>query len=128
VQVDPIKPKLKPPGTQRLKLKCDVMLSIYACKFNLRRYNVAALEPPPAPADPRVACDSDVRNPLLVPLEPCGHAYAADMFRTAGTHACTTVAHSRHTQGTPKSHCRPGTHVVHSWQACGTPLAHSAAG
>jgi len=39
VQVDPIKPKLKPPGTKRLKLKCDTLLSTSAFKFKLRRYN-----------------------------------------------------------------------------------------
>jgi len=39
VQVDPIKPKLKPLGTERLKLTCDVLLSTSAFKFNLRRYN-----------------------------------------------------------------------------------------
>jgi hypothetical protein len=38
VQVDPIKPKLKPPGTKPLKLKCDIMLSNIAFKFNLRCY------------------------------------------------------------------------------------------
>ena len=38
VQVDPIKPKLKAPGAKRLKLKCDILLSIFAFKFNLRRY------------------------------------------------------------------------------------------
>ena len=40
MQVDPIKPTLKPPGTKRLKLKCDEPLSNVAFKFNLRRYNV----------------------------------------------------------------------------------------
>jgi len=30
VQVDPIKPTLKPTGTKRLKLKCDVLLSTSA--------------------------------------------------------------------------------------------------
>jgi hypothetical protein len=39
VQVDPIKPKLKPPETEPLKLKCDVQLSTSAFKFNLRRHN-----------------------------------------------------------------------------------------
>ena len=39
MQVDPIKPTLKPPGTQRLKLKYDEVLSNFAFKFNLRRYN-----------------------------------------------------------------------------------------
>ena len=37
-QVDPIKFKLKAPGTQRLKPKYDKLLSSFAFKFNLRRY------------------------------------------------------------------------------------------
>jgi len=41
VQVDPLKPKLKPPGTRRLKLKCDTLLSTSAFKFYLRRYTWA---------------------------------------------------------------------------------------
>jgi hypothetical protein len=41
VQVDPINPKLKPPGTKRLKLKCNTLLSTFAFKFNLRRFNQA---------------------------------------------------------------------------------------
>jgi len=36
VQVDPIKPKLKPPGTERLKLSFDLQLSTSAFEFNLR--------------------------------------------------------------------------------------------
>jgi hypothetical protein len=35
-----MKPILKPPGTEHLKLKCDVLLSTFAFKFNLRRYTV----------------------------------------------------------------------------------------
>jgi hypothetical protein len=35
VQVDPMNPKLKPPRTQRLKLKCDIMLTDSAFKFNV---------------------------------------------------------------------------------------------
>jgi len=38
VQVNPMKPKLKTPGSERLKLKCDHPLSRFAFKFNLRRY------------------------------------------------------------------------------------------
>jgi len=38
VQVDPIKPTLKPTGTERLKVKCDILLSTSAFKLNLRRY------------------------------------------------------------------------------------------
>ena len=37
VQVDPIKPTLKAPGTKRLKLKYDEPLSKIAFEFNLRR-------------------------------------------------------------------------------------------
>jgi len=32
---------LKPPGTKHLKLKCDELLSSFAFKFKLRRYNMA---------------------------------------------------------------------------------------
>jgi hypothetical protein len=38
VQVDPTKTKLTPPGTKRLKLKCDMPLSTSAFNFNLCRY------------------------------------------------------------------------------------------
>jgi hypothetical protein len=40
VQVDPIKPNLKLPGTERLKLTCDELLSTFAFKFKLRRYKL----------------------------------------------------------------------------------------
>jgi len=33
-----MKPMLKPPGTKHLKLKCDILLSTFAFKSNLRRY------------------------------------------------------------------------------------------
>ena len=39
VQLDPIKPMLKPPGTKHLKLNCDGLLSSFAFESNLRRYN-----------------------------------------------------------------------------------------
>jgi hypothetical protein len=39
VQVDSIKPTLKAPGSKRLKLHCDILLSTSAVNFNLRRYN-----------------------------------------------------------------------------------------
>ena len=39
MQVNPIIPKLKLPGTKRLKLNCDVLLSTVAFTFKLRRYN-----------------------------------------------------------------------------------------
>jgi hypothetical protein len=37
-----MKPKLKPPGAKRLKLKCDIPLSNFGFKFNLRRYSMGA--------------------------------------------------------------------------------------
>ena len=37
VQVEPMKPVLKPPGSMLLKLKYDVRLSNFPLKFNLRR-------------------------------------------------------------------------------------------
>jgi len=49
VQVDPIKPMLKPPGCERLKLKCIDLLSIAAFNINVHRYTLAPspLAPPP---------------------------------------------------------------------------------
>ena len=38
MQVEPIKHKLKAPGSMLLKLRCDGSLSNVAFKFNLRRY------------------------------------------------------------------------------------------
>ena len=43
MQIGGFTPKLKPPGTKRLKLKCDVLLSTSAFKFNLRRYTMVPL-------------------------------------------------------------------------------------
>ena len=38
VQVDPIKLTLRAPGTKRLKVKYEALLSNFAFKFNLRHY------------------------------------------------------------------------------------------
>ena len=38
VQVDPMNPMLKPPGTNLLKVNYDKLLSSLAFNFNLRRY------------------------------------------------------------------------------------------
>jgi len=43
LQVAPFKPKLKPPGTNLLTLKCVEKLSTFAFKFHLRRYIVVGL-------------------------------------------------------------------------------------
>ena len=45
-QVDPIKPTLKAPGIELLKLKFDEPLSNFAFKFNLRRYSTERSWPP----------------------------------------------------------------------------------
>ena len=39
MQVDPVKPKLKLPGTKGSKLKCDKLLSTFAFEFYLRCYS-----------------------------------------------------------------------------------------
>jgi peroxiredoxin len=39
VQVDPIKPTLKAPGTERLNLKYEQLVSSFCFKFKLRRYS-----------------------------------------------------------------------------------------
>ena len=43
VQIEPMKSKLKAPGTTRLKLKCDILLSTSAFKIKLRRYSMAMM-------------------------------------------------------------------------------------
>ncbi len=42
LQVDAIKPTLKPPGVNHLKLESVILLSTVAFNFNLRRYVEAA--------------------------------------------------------------------------------------
>jgi hypothetical protein len=39
-----MKPKLKPTETKRLKVMCDMLLSTYAFKLNVRRYSLGACE------------------------------------------------------------------------------------
>ena len=51
MQVDPINPTFKAPGTMRSKLEHGELLSRFAFKFNLRRYNLEWPEPP-QPAAP----------------------------------------------------------------------------
>jgi hypothetical protein len=41
VQDEPIKPQMKAPGAERLKLEYDKTLSSFAFNFNLRRYRMA---------------------------------------------------------------------------------------
>ena len=44
MQVDPIKPTLKAPGSERLKLKYDEPLSNFAFNIYLRRYTEVQIE------------------------------------------------------------------------------------
>ena len=46
VQVDPMKPTLKAPGTKPLKLEHDEPLSSFAFKINLCHYTTGAASPP----------------------------------------------------------------------------------
>jgi len=62
--VDPIKPTLEAPGSKHLKLEHEKLLSIFALKFNLRRY----IPGPDKPPDPSGASGS---SPARAPLKPC---------------------------------------------------------
>ena len=42
MQIDPIKLSVKAPGSERLKLKYEKLVSSCGFKFNLRRYNMGA--------------------------------------------------------------------------------------
>jgi hypothetical protein len=59
------KPVLKPPGTQRLKLNCHMLLSTFAFIFNLRRYTTGPSWRGPSPG--QVAYGKGRR-----PLNPAG--------------------------------------------------------
>jgi hypothetical protein len=45
VHLDPVTPTLKAPGTKRLRLEYDGLLSNFGFKFNLRRYTTARAPP-----------------------------------------------------------------------------------
>jgi len=66
VQVDPIKLKLRPPGTKRLKPKCRTLLSTSAFKFKLRLYIEGGSGMPNADM---VVVDSQA-GPLTPPSHP----------------------------------------------------------
>jgi len=48
VQVDPMKPTLKPPGSKRLKPEHDKLLSNFAFNFNLGRYTPGQITATPS--------------------------------------------------------------------------------
>jgi len=67
VQVDPSKPKLKPPGSTRLKLNCDILLSTSPFKINLRRYTAEEPE-----AEPEVEAEAVVEAEAEAEAEAAG--------------------------------------------------------
>jgi len=70
VQADPIKPTLKPPGTKRVKLEYDGLLSSFGFKFDLRRYT----KPSPSFA---LTSSSAQPSPSCAPAPPPAAAAAA---------------------------------------------------
>ena len=58
MQLDPIKFTSKAPGTNRLKPNTEELLSKFAFKFNLRRYNMAALAGQAVRLTPSPAADN----------------------------------------------------------------------
>jgi len=72
VQIDPIKPKLKPPGTKRLTLEYDGLPSNIGFKFKLRRYDAAS--PGAAAADAR-----ERRHAAAAALSRLWHLYSRDV-------------------------------------------------
>jgi len=82
VRVLPIKPRLKAPGTKRLKMKHDRLLSNLAFNFNWRRYtrapsSSAPSTPPPPPPPPE-------QQPRRWPTLTCSAAAAAGAGAGAG--------------------------------------------
>jgi hypothetical protein len=90
VPVDPIKPRLKPPETKHLQLKCDMLLSTVAFKFNLRRYNLV----------------KPGRVPLhLLDASACNRAAAAALAAAAAALAVAALAprwHQHRPRVTPR--------------------------
>ena len=96
MQVDLIKPTLKAPGTKRLKLKYDELLSNVAFKFNLRRY----IEELAAKAHDRAAesatMDADIKK--LAKVRPhSSNARRAAPSTTFVTKPCVTYHKVRET-------------------------------
>jgi hypothetical protein len=83
-----MKTKLKPPGTKPLKLKCYMLPSTSAFKFNLRRYKkvglVAVLALMPASTeDPALQARKTVLAITLVLFVTLLHFYAAPFASNA---------------------------------------------
>ena len=68
MQVHPIKPTLKAPGSVRLKLKCDEPLSNFAFNCNLRRYSTGAAAAHAAASRPPAAAAAAAHDPMAAAL------------------------------------------------------------
>ena len=106
MQADPIEPKLKPPGSKRLTLNCDALLSNCRFEFNLRRYTeVESLMPAPARINSVWECSetSLVVDTCQPELQPCGNCTAfTELPRTVdgrGLHSFT-LDHNLSNSGT----------------------------
>jgi hypothetical protein len=79
---------LKPPGTKRLELKCDILLSTFAFKFNWRCYTLARVHVVSRPKS-RVGWVSDIKFSPRTPDHPAGGRWLA-----VGSHD-NVVGHDR---------------------------------
>ena len=91
VQVDPIKSKLKPPGTNPLKLKLDVLLSTSAFNFNLRRYTAVYVCATMARHTPRTAAPPHPPAPVAATTTPTTQNTTPAAAGT--TTRCSTATH-----------------------------------
>jgi len=96
VQVAPIKPKLKPPGTKRLKPQYDVdyryvPLSNIAFKFNLRRFNKptrVTQSLPLAACQPALRFEPGETRKFRLDLSPDAAAALVRIFHSAPAGRC----------------------------------------
>ena len=105
MQVDPIKPQSEPPGTKRLKQKCDALPLTSAFEFKFRRYTLAvgttlmdedglfdmvrSCGPAPAKPDPAAATPA---APAAVKAEAGGSSSAAAAAAAGSVPVVTPVA------------------------------------
>jgi len=104
VQVAPIKPTLKAPGTKHLKLKTKTLLSHFGFKFNLRHYNVARAAAGEADTFRRLADDRAIR--------------IDELEQQAGTDRYCPPCH-RNASGSMRTSTRPRSE--HDFVQCGCP-------
>ena len=86
-------PKLNPPRTKRLELKCDTLLLTYALKFNLRFYMKAKYCP----------TAYVVPQPTIAPAAPAGFAIAVVVTLEGGVFFLVYSSLLRSSSSTPSS-------------------------